>query len=97
MAGEVFFFALSLRVASMCLLLYLMHMYWKSYRHIKSEFTAGLLFFAFILFLQNISEVFFRLVIGVDYSVLDQVSLYDSIPSLFQAAGLIALVYITRK
>lgn len=97
MAGEVFYFALSLRIAGMCLLLYLMHMYWKSYRHIKSEFTAGLLFFAFILFLQNLSEVFFRLVIGVDYSVLDQVSLYDSIPTLFQVAGLLALVYITRK
>jgi hypothetical protein len=97
MAGEVFYFALSVRIVGMCLLLYLMHMYWKSYKHIKSDFTAGLLFFALILFLQNLSEVYFRLAVGVDFSVLDAVSMYDSIPSLLQVAGLMALVYITRK
>ena len=41
-------------VANVCLLLGLLHTYWKTYREVKSQFTIGLLYFASFLLIQNV-------------------------------------------
>ena len=46
------------------LLLGLLHIYWKSYNKIKSEFTLGLIFFALVLLAQNIFESAFLIILA---------------------------------
>ena len=95
MALEVIHLAIGVRLINIALLVYLMSFYWKSYRKIRSTFTGGLLFFSVLLFLQNLSAIFFRLLSGVD--VGDEFSVQNTILNLLQALGLASLVYITRK
>ncbi|MBL7160890.1 MAG: hypothetical protein ISS93_03525 [Candidatus Aenigmarchaeota archaeon] len=95
MAIEIIHLAVALRVINVILLAYLIHFYWKSYNSIKSGFTGGLLFFSVLLFLQNVSAIYFRILSGVDYG--DEISLHNTILNLIQLGGLISLVFITRK
>ncbi len=48
------YIALVVGIANICLLLGLLHVYWKTYKEIKSKFTIGLLYFASVLLIQNI-------------------------------------------
>lgn len=95
MALDIIHLAIGIRVINLVLLAYLMCFYWKGFRKIRSSFTAGLLFFSVLLFLQNLSAIFFRLLSGVDIG--DELSVENSILNLLQALGLVSLVYITRK
>ncbi len=87
--------AIGFRLVNLVLLAYLIYFYSRSFRKIRSSFTTGLLFFSAILFLQNLSAVFFRLLSGADIS--DEVSVQNTVLNLMQAMGLSSLVYITRK
>jgi hypothetical protein len=46
--------AIAVGIANVCLLLGLLHAYWKTYKEVKSQFTIGLLYFASFLLIQNI-------------------------------------------
>jgi hypothetical protein len=46
--------AFAVGIANVSLLIGLLHIYWKTYKEVKSRFTIGLLYFASILLLQNI-------------------------------------------
>jgi len=48
------FVAIAVGIANVSLLLGLLHIYWKTYKEVKSQFTIGLLYFASILLIQNI-------------------------------------------
>lgn len=95
MALEIIHLALALRFINVLLLIYLIHFYFKSYRKIKSGFTGGLLFFSVLLFLQNISAIYFRALSGVNIG--EELSVQNTILNLLQLGGLISLVFITRK
>lgn len=95
MALEIIHLAIAVRVINVLLLVYLTNFYWRSYKKIKSGFTAGLLFFAILLLLQNLSAIYLRLLSGAAYG--DEISLHNSILNLIQMGGLISLVLITRK
>lgn len=95
MTIDIIHLAIVIRVINIIILLYLMAFYWKGYRKIKSGFTGGLLFFSILLFLQNLSAIFFRLISGVEYG--DEISLHNTILNLIQMAGLISLAIITRE
>lgn len=95
MAFEILHLAIGIRVINIVLLAYLINFYWKGYSKIKSGFTMGLLFFSILLFLQNISAVYFRMLSGVDLS--DELSVQNTVLNLLQMGGLSSLVYITRK
>jgi hypothetical protein len=95
MTLEIIHFAIAIRIINLLLLAYLINFYWKSYKNIKSGFTISLFFFVVLLFLQNLSAIYFRLLSGTEYG--DEISLHNSILNLIQMGGLIPLVYITRK
>jgi len=97
MVLDIIHLAIAIRLINIILLAYLINFYGKGYRRIKSGFTTGLLFFSVLLFLQNVFAVFFRLASGVDYTILDEVSLHNTALNLLQFGGLVSLVYITRK
>jgi hypothetical protein len=46
-------------VANVCLLLGLLHTYWRTYKEVKSQFTIGLLYFASFLLIQNVLATIF--------------------------------------
>jgi hypothetical protein len=48
------YIAVAVGIANICLLLGLLHTYWKTYKEVKSNFTIGLLYFASLIFIQNI-------------------------------------------
>ncbi len=48
------YLAFAVGIANVCLLLGLLHAYWKTYKEIKSKFTIGLLYFTSVLLIQNI-------------------------------------------
>ena len=50
---------------NIALLLGLLHIYWKSYSKLKSEFTVGLIFFALVLLAQNVFETTFLVLLSV--------------------------------
>jgi hypothetical protein len=54
MIVAIIYIAVAVGIANVCLLLGLLHAYWKTYKEIKSQFTIGLLYFASILLIQNI-------------------------------------------
>ena len=97
MVLDVIHLAIAIRLINIILLAYLINYYGKGYQRIRSGFTMGLLFFSVLLFLQNVFAVYFRIVSGVDYTLLDEVSLHNTILNLLQMGGLASLVYITRK
>jgi hypothetical protein len=95
MAIGIIYLAAAIRILNLLLLTYLIHFYWKSYSNIKSGFTKGLLIFSILLFLQNLSAIYFRILSGTDYG--DEISFHNTILNLIQMGSLVALVYITRK
>lgn len=97
MSLEPLHLALSIRVINLLLLGYLIVFYWKGYRTIKSGFTVSLLFFVVLLFAQNLFAIAFRILSGVDYTMLDEVSLHNMVLNLLQMGGLVFLVNTTRK
>ncbi|MGC9518024.1 MAG: hypothetical protein ACP5C3_10070 [Methanomicrobiales archaeon] len=50
---EIAYASALVNVANICLLLALLYVYIRSYRRLKSNFTLGLMLFAFLLLLQN--------------------------------------------
>jgi hypothetical protein len=48
------YLAIIVGIANICLLIALLYIYMKNYRHLKSKFTMGLLVFASLLLLQNV-------------------------------------------
>lgn len=95
MALDVIHLAIGIRVINLVMLAYLIFFYGKSFNKIRSSFTAGLVFFSVLLFIQNLSAVFFRLLSGVDIGY--EMSVQNTILNIMQALGLASLVYITRK
>ncbi|MFH1977822.1 MAG: hypothetical protein ABIJ92_00665 [Candidatus Aenigmatarchaeota archaeon] len=95
MSFDIIYFAIGVRIINSLLLLYLVIFYGKTHKKIKSGFTGGLLFFVVLLFLNNVSSVYFRLFSGIDY--INGVNFHNSILNLLELGGLIALVYTTRK
>ncbi len=89
--------AILVRIINMILLAYLIKFYLKSFRKIRSDFTAGLLIFSILLFAQNLFAIPFRLMLGVDYTLLDEVSLHNMVLNLLQMGGLAFIVNNTRK
>jgi hypothetical protein len=64
--------AVAVGIANVCLLLFLLNSYWKTYKEIKSGFTIGLLYFSTVLLLQNIVSTIFiaiPLLIPIDINV----------------------------
>ncbi|MBN1896100.1 MAG: hypothetical protein JW789_00040 [Candidatus Aenigmarchaeota archaeon] len=97
MALEPIHLALLIRLVNIALLGFLIHFYFRGYRKIKSGFTGSLLLFAVILFAQNVFAIFFRILSGVDYTLLDEVSMHNLVLNILQMTGLIFLVNTTRK
>jgi hypothetical protein len=97
MVLEPLHLALAIRVVNLLLLAYLILFYWKGYRKIRSGFTASLLFFVALLFAQNLFAILFRILSGVDYTILDEVSLHNIVLNLLQMGGLAFLANSTRK
>ncbi len=50
----IIYIAVVIGIANVCLLIGLLHAYWKTYKELKSQFTIGLLYFATFLLIQNI-------------------------------------------
>jgi len=55
-------------VINICLLLGLLSVYWASYKKTKSQFAAGLLFFASMFLLKDVFFVLFMIVFPVEAS-----------------------------
>jgi hypothetical protein len=98
----VMFVAASIGIANVCLLLGLLHAYWKTYKELKSEFTIGLLYFASFLLLQNtLSTIFLALplIIPIEFhgSELGGPRLPLLLINIVQLIALAMLYKITRK
>jgi hypothetical protein len=98
----VMFVAASIGIANVCLLLGLLHAYWKTYKELKSEFTIGLLYFTSFLLLQNILSTIFivlPLIVPVEFlgSELGGPRLPLFMINLVQFIALAMLYKITRK
>ena len=94
--------AVAVGIANICLLLFLLKAYWKTYKQIKSGFTIGLLYFSTILLLQNVVSTLFivlPLVIPVDFDVseLHSPRLPLFLINVVQLVALSILFKITRE
>jgi len=94
--------AVAVGIANVCLLLGLLHAYWKTYKEIKSEFTIGLLYFSSFLLLQNILATIFialQLIIPIELHVseLHGPRLPLFLINIVQLVALSILFRITRK
>lgn len=68
------FVALAIGIINVCLLLFLLKEYIKTYKQVKSGFTIGLLYFSTFLLLQNIVTTTFlalHLIISSDISSIN--------------------------
>lgn len=64
--------AVAFGIANVCLLLFLIKTYWKTYKQVKSGFTIGLLYFSTFLLLQNlVTTLFITLPLFVPTSVFE--------------------------
>ena len=64
--------AVAVGIANVCLLLFLIKTYWKTYKEVKSGFTIGLLYFSTFLLLQNlVTTLFLALPFFVPASVFE--------------------------
>jgi hypothetical protein len=78
---------------NLVLLTVLINIYIRGYKEIKSKFTLGLVSFAFLLTLQNVSSIIFIFNIeqmhghGMGFPLL--------LPTVLQTAGLVVLLLIT--
>ncbi|BDZ69869.1 hypothetical protein [Methanobacterium petrolearium] len=99
--------ALTVGIANVCLLLFLLKAYWKTYKQIKSGFTIGLLYFSSFLLLQNVMSTLFiaiNLLIPID---INPVNIYVSeihgprlplfLINIVQLVALSILFKITRE
>jgi hypothetical protein len=97
--------AVSVGIINVCLLLGLLHAYWKTYKRMKTGFTIGLLYFSTFLLLQNLVSTIFLalpLLIPVEYQISRLSDLHSpQLPLLLinivQLIALSLLLKITRK
>ena len=106
----IIFLVIGVGIANICLLLGLIHAYWRTYKELKSQFTSGLLLFASFLLLQNIlttAALIFLLIAHITVRIqlslpktgellLSWILLLSSI-NIIQFIALIILFRITRK
>jgi len=84
--------------ANVGLLSGLLYFYWNSYKELKSKFTTGLLYFAFILMVENILAIMALLVfalLGIEMHEFGGTYVY-SILLFVTIAQLIALIILFK-
>jgi len=90
--------AIVVGLANVGLLSGLFYFYWNSYKELKSKFTTGLLYFAFILLIQNILAIIALGVfafLGIEMHEVGGTEVY-SILLLVTFAQLIALIILFK-
>jgi hypothetical protein len=96
------FGALVVGIANVLLLLGLLNAYWKTYKEVKSGFTIGLLYFAFVMLIQNILATIFivlPLITPIEFngSEIHGPRLPLFLINIIQLVALSILFRITRK
>lgn len=85
-------------IANIGILSGLLYFYWNSYKHLKSKFTIGLLYFALILLIQNILAIIALavfLLLGIEIHEIGGAEIY-SILLLVTMAQLVALIILFK-
>ena len=82
-----------LAVVAILVLGFLLHIYIKNLRKIKSSFTIGLLVFALLFLIQNLVSLYYFLTMMEYYS--PEVEVHVFILTLLQTIGLLVLLKIT--
>mgnify|MGYP001579243670 CR=1 FL=1 len=92
---ETIDFATVVSVLNSILLLFLLFIYLKNYKTIKSKFTLGLAVFAILLLAQNLTSIYFQTAMIDYYS--RTVANFALILNLLESLALLSLAYITWK
>jgi hypothetical protein len=83
----------TLTIVSILALAFLLHIYIKNLKKIKSGFTIGLLVFALLFLLQNLVSLYYYLTMMEYYS--PEVEVHVFILTLLQTIGFLVLLKIT--
>jgi len=94
----IIYLVVGVEIINMCLLIGLLHIYWGSYKKVRSEFTVGLVFFSSAFLIKSvvfiIGSLFFLFQGGIDH---DRPAHALFLINIIECIGLALLYKITRK
>ncbi|MBI5046559.1 hypothetical protein HZC07_02400 [Candidatus Micrarchaeota archaeon] len=92
---ETIDFATVVSIINSILLIFLLAVYVKNYKAMKSKFSLGLAIFALMLLAQNLASIYFQTAMIDYYS--KTVSGFALVLNVLESLSLLSLVYITWK